>query len=129
MTGGLFGLVLLVVGVGVLVGACGSGEGPEATGTAGSERVERAATVDEQAQAVSEEVAEQAVEESAAAAEVEAVEAAQVEGSQVESEEGEDEVVALPVDVVGVHKGLRSERNMLGDPDAPVEILYYGDFT
>ena len=127
MTGGFLGLVLLVVGVGVLVGSCGSGEGPEATGTAGSERVERAATVDEQAQAVSEEVAEQVVEESAA--EVEAVEAAQVEGSQVESEEGEDEVVALPVDAVGVHKGLRSERNMLGDPNAPVEILYYGDFT
>ena len=35
----------------------------------------------------------------------------------------------LPTDAVGEHKGLRSQRNLLGEPDAPVRITYYGDFT
>ena len=36
---------------------------------------------------------------------------------------------SLPADAVGEHKGLRSQRNLLGEPDAPVRITYYGDFT
>ena len=46
-----------------------------------------------------------------------------------EEEPQEQQVVELPTEIVGVHKGVRSERNVLGEPDATVEIRYYGDFT
>ena len=109
---------LLVVGsIGV---ACGSGEEAEPTGTATSQRIERQATVSEeqavqQAQGTTDEQVEQEVQQ-----------ARQVE--QVEQPE-EQQVVELPPEIVGEHKGVRSERNVLGEPDAPVEIRYYGDFT
>ena len=35
----------------------------------------------------------------------------------------------MPQDDIGEHKGVRAQRNVLGEPDAPVLIEYYGDFT
>lgn len=41
----------------------------------------------------------------------------------------EQQAINLPPDEIGEHKGVRSQRNLLGEPDAPVLIEYYGDFT
>lgn len=91
---------------GLLAAACGSGgeDQPVATGTATSERAERQATVSRQQQPTR-----------------------QVQQQQQTATE--QQVVELPADIIGVHKGVRSERNILGEPDAPVEIRYFGDFT
>ncbi len=110
-------LLIAVLSVGLIAVACGSGSEPEGTGTASSERAEREATVSEQqdqgeAERVPEQVGEQA--------------------GQVPDQvgDGEDQAVdALPVDAVGEHKGVRSEGNVLGEPDAPVLIEHFGDFT
>lgn len=107
-------LIAALLIVGSIAVACGSGEEAEPTGTATSQRIEREATVSEeqavqQAQGTTDEQVEQEVE-------------------QVEQPE-EQQVVELPPEIVGEHKGVRSERNVLGEPDAPVEIRYYGDFT
>lgn len=111
---------LLVVGsIGV---ACGSGGETQPTGTATSERVERQATVAQQQQqaAPASEVEGQDQEEAAEP---------QQQITAPEEEPQEQQVVELPTEIVGVHKGVRSERNVLGEPDATVEIRYYGDFT
>lgn len=103
---------LLVVGL-VLVGCGSGGEAPEVTGTEMSERVARQATV------LQEEEAEESVEPAEK----------QDEPAEESEDSGDQEVVELPAEIVGEHKGVRSERNVLGEPDAPVEIRYYGDFT
>ncbi len=110
-------LLISLAAVGLFLVACGSGAERQGTGTATSERAERAATVSEQqdqgeAERVPEQVGEQA--------------------EQVPDQvgDGEDQAVdALPVDAVGEHKGVRSEGNALGEPDAPVLIEHFGDFT
>lgn len=108
-------LLVALLAVGFLFAACGSGDAPQPTETATTERAEREATVSQQQdqQVVAEEAVEEQVEE-------------QVEVEQAASEAQVDE---LPVDAVGVHKGVRSQRNMLGEPDAPVLIEHFGDFT
>ncbi len=56
----------------------------------------------------------------------------QVAQAQVVEPQAEAEVVevgSLPGEVVGVHKGVRAERHVLGAVEAAVEIRYYGDFT
>lgn len=135
-------LVVALVVVGVVLVGCGSEGEQRATGT--TERVERQETVSEQQEQASDvrEVAQEEEEESVAlqAAQEEAVSEEQSEEEQAaaaveaDEEEGEEEaeeeqVVELPAEIVGVHKGVRSERHVLGEPDAPVEIRYYGDFT
>ncbi len=106
-------LLVALLAVGFLFVACGSEDAPQPTETATTERAEREATVSQQQDQQAE-----AQEESASEAEVE-----------VEEEESEAQVDELPVDAVGVHKGVRSQRNMLGEPDAPVLIEHFGDFT
>lgn len=123
-------LIAALLVVGSIAVACGSGEEVEReTGTATSERVERQATVSEEqvvqeAQGTPE---EQVAQQSQQAGQDEAAQAEQV--SAPEEQTDEQQVVELPTEIVGEHKGVRSERNVLGEPDAPVEIRYYGDFT
>ena len=110
-------LLIVLAAVGLFLVACGSGAEPQGTGTVSSERAEREATVSEQqdqgeAERVPEQVGEQA--------------------EQVPEQVGDDEeqaVVELPAEIVGEHKGVRSEGNVLGEPDAPVLIEHFGDFT
>ena len=113
--------------------ACGSGdEADPVTGTPASERAERQATVEVQAVQVNQQVqpaqqARQVQQEQQqtgdATEQTPQVQQAQDDGQETEA------VDELPAEIVGVHKGLRSERNVLGEPDAPVEIRYFGDFT
>jgi hypothetical protein len=106
-------IVLLLVSV-FFLASCGSGgDSPQSTGTETSQRAERQATVSQQqTQSVPEEQDTSSI----------------AEEQQVEDSE-DQQVVELPPELVGEHKGLRSERHVLGDPDAPIEIRYYGDFT
>ena len=135
-------VLIALVGLALFSVACGSGDStpqPSATETETSQRADRQATVLEQQQQqeaaipVADDQADQQADDQAddqAEAEQQAEQAAaeqQVEAPQETSDD--QQVVALPEDVVGEHKGVRSERNVLGDPDASVEILYYGDFT
>jgi len=106
--------------VGLVMVACGSGGEEQPTGTAASERVERQATVAQQRQeALDAEVEEQPVDEAEP----------QQQTAASEEEPQEQQVVELPTEIVGEHKGVRSERHVLGQRDAPVEIRYYGEFT
>ncbi len=126
--------------LGVLLVACGSGDdAPQPTGTATSERVERQATVAQQQQETSVQhespepesdqqvqQAQQAVQAQQTAERVEPSQQIQEAEEELEDEPQADE---LPAEIVGLHKGVRSERHVLGEPDAPVEIRYFGDFT
>ncbi len=113
-------LVLALLGVGLLAAACGSDDGSQPTATETSAREARQPTVMEDQEAQSQALAEAEVEQVAA-------QEPQVEAQQQSSEE--QQTVELPADEVGEHKGVRSQRNVLGEPDAPVLIEYYGDFT
>lgn len=125
-------LLLVALSLVTLAAACGSGEQAQPTGTATSQRAEREATVAQQqdAQAPPETVEAEPVQQSQQAqqsvAEVEQQQQTQQAQQEVEDAEPVDE---LPAEIVGVHKGVRSERHVLGEPDAPVEIRYFGDFT
>ena len=123
-------VLIALVGLALFAVACGSGDvepQPASTETASSQRADRQATVLEQEQQQEAEVAvaddqaepEQQVEQDLAEQ--------QVEAPQETSDD--QQVVVLPEGVVGEHKGVRSERNVLGDPDAPVLIEHFGDFT
>ena len=97
-----------------LAAACGSGdETARDTATATSQRAERQATVTQQHQQPQQQQTQQVAQQEA----------------QQQAQQEAQQTVELPTDDVGVHKGLRSERNVLGEPDAPVLIEYYGDFT
>ena len=125
-------VVLLVFSV--LVAACRSGDELQPTGTETSERVEREATIAEgqvaeqqtQPTVEQQEVAE-VVEAAQQQAEDQATQSQQIE--QASEDEEEEPVDELPVEIVGVHKGVRSEGRVLGEPDAPVLIEHFGDFT
>ena len=141
-----------------LIIACGGGDNPQPTGTATSERAERQETVSQasdqdgapvqetdtpsptaqSSQSAQPEQSTQAAQSSDSAPSDSSTDAdsqpqddaaAEQAQSTSDAEPDEEQAVATPVDVVGEHKGLRSERNVLGDPDASVEIRYYGDFT
>ena len=121
-------LLIVLAAVGLFLVACGSGAEPQGTGTATSERAEREATVSEQqdqgeAERVPEQVGEQGEQVPEQVGE---------QAEQVPDQVGDDEeqaVVELPAEIVGEHKGVRSEGNVLGEPDAPVLIEHFGDFT
>ena len=130
-------LLLVPLTLVLLAVACGSGDEAQPGATAASEREERQATVAQQQEAAVQEDAEaleagqetqpvQQVQQQQSAVEVEQQQ--QIQPTQ-EDTEGEEQVDELPSEIVGVHKGVRSERNVLGEPDAPVEIRYFGDFT
>jgi chemotaxis methyl-accepting protein methylase len=123
-------LLIVLLSIGLFAIACGSGEEPQPTGTATSERAEREATVGQEAQEEDSAVAEQASE---TAAEEEAAEQiAEQVAEQVAEQAGDGEeqaVVELPAEIVGEHKGVRSAGRVLGEPDAPVLIEHFGDFT
>lgn len=131
-------LPLVLLTLAFLLAACGSGDEAQPTGTATSERAERQATVAEQQEAAVQEEAEavEAVQEDQPIQQTQqqqqsAVEVEQQQRIQPTQEDAEDEEQAdqLPAEIVAVHKGVRSERHVLGEPDAPVEIRYFGDFT
>ncbi len=132
-------LLIVLAAVGLFLVACGSGAEPQGTGTATSERAEREATVSEQQdQGEAERVPEQVGEQAERVPEQVGEQAEQVpdqvgkQAEQVPDQVGDDEeqaVVELPAEIVGEHKGVRSEGNVLGEPDAPVLIEHFGDFT
>jgi len=86
----------------------------------------------EQTDAQSSQTTQQSAEQPAASAASESTVQPEAEQTQIEVEQEDIEgtpVIELTPDIIGEHKGVRSERNVLGNPDAPVEIRYYGDFT
>ncbi len=97
-------LVAMVVGIGLLVSACGSGGdagdqgGESATGTERSERAERQASIMQQ----------QADDSSEEKPELAATELGEID--------------------FGHRQGLPFVRNVIGDPEAPVLIIEYSDF-
>ena len=146
-------VILFLIAVGLIAVACGGDSDPQPTGTAASQRVERQATVSEQtqqeagtqqsqptqeaqaAQAQPSSQPDQAAAQDQPTAEQEESDSDPTQDEQLTIQEDEppqledEQAVVMPEDIVGEHKGLRSERNVLGDPDAPVEIRYFGDFT
>ncbi len=125
-------LLVIALALGLIVSACGSGDELQPTATETSQRAQRQATALEQEEPQLEAVAE--VDEPTASAQPD--EQAQAEQAQTDQQidapqddNADQQVVVLPEEIVGEHKGIRSERHVLGDPDSPVEILYYGDFT
>ena len=110
--------------LGALLAACGSGGAPGddqaqpvSTETPRSERVEREASIMQQQQ--------QAPEASG-----------ETEEASADTTEEEDEIPASSAAMVeqvgeidfGHRKGLPFNRNVVGDPDAPVVIVEYSDF-
>ena len=146
-------VILFLIAVGLIAVACGGDSDPQPTGTAASQRVERQATVSEQpqqeagtqqsqpaqelqtTQAQPSSQPDQAAAQDQPTSEQEESDSDPTQDEQPTIQEDEppqledEQAVAMPEDIVGEHKGLRSERNVLGDPDAPVEIRYFGDFT
>ena len=116
------GLLACVLGLALLLSACGSGGGaqqqhgqPLSTETPRSERAPRQATIMQQ----------QHQEQVPAAAD----QPAQSEQLDPSSEEPpqQESIVASRIDF-GHRKGLAFNRNVIGDPDAPVLIVEYSDF-
>lgn len=132
-------LLLLLLALGLVLVACGSGDDlqPGATGTATSERAARDATVAQQRQQSQDQVqpGRTAIEaqDSAGAAQTQAADDSapvdQVDQIATDAEAEDSQADVLPIEIVGEHKGVRSVRNVLGAPAALVEIRYYGDFT
>lgn len=127
-------LLVAVIGAGLLALACGSGEDVQPSGTEISPREARQATVMQAQQTTAQDEAE-SVNEQVTAEEPQAETEEQQPAGQEQpqgQDQGQDqdqEAIEPPVDHVGEHKGVRSQRNVLGEPDAPVLIEYYGDFT
>ena len=135
-----FVLIGLVVAVTLIGAACGSDEPLAPGGTEITERADRQATVvaaQQQAQQQAQQ-AQQAAPEAAAEAEA----PQQAEQQQAESEapgDVEDDstdtitldetvIEAIVARLAGHRAGLPVERSAIGDPDAPVVIVEYGDF-
>lgn len=129
-------LLALLLVVGLAAVGCGSGDGaPQSSGTETSQRIERQATVSEQ-QAEQETVEAEPVQQAQQNEQVEQTQQPMQNTERPQQiQEAEDDVEdepqadELPVEIVGVHKGVRSEGRMLGEPDAPVLIEHFGDFT
>ncbi len=118
-------LAALVLGLGLVAAACGTGGAPVdqqgepvSTETPRSERAEREATIMQQQQ--SQEQMQQLMQQQ---------DEAQVEQAEAPSEEapiaGVTEVGEIDF---GHRQGLPYLRNSVGDPDAPVVIVEYSDF-
>lgn len=142
-TGVLLGGLLWLA---ALLAACGGGEAPEAVGTPAGERSERAGQTAAVAQGEARQVEAGQASQTGAA---ESASAAQAQSEAV-TEEGESEAEAVAVEIedeseetitfeeelvervaatLAAHRaGLAVERNALGDPNAPVLVVEYGDF-
>ena len=135
-----FVLIGLVVAVTLIGAACGSDEPLAPGGTEITERADRQATVvaaQQQAQQQAQQ-AQQAAPE--AAAEAEAPQQAQQQQAESEApgdvEDDSTDTITLDETVIeaivarlaGHRAGLPVERSAIGDPDAPVVIVEYGDF-
>lgn len=148
-TGVLLGGLLWLA---ALLAACGGGEALEAVGTPAGERAERAGQTttvaqgeaqqdrDEQGEAaqgrevpsgpVNVDTAERAEAEAAAGeGESQTAVEAEVEDESGETITFEEELVERVAAALAAHRaGLAVERNVLGDPNAPVLVVEYGDF-
>lgn len=113
--------------------ACGSADDAQPTATQTSERVERQATVSQQQQLQQEAVQAPPTRQSQQVEQTQQPTQATEQPQQIQQpeEQVEDEPQAdqLPAQIVGLHKGVRSQANTLGDPDAPILIEHFGDFT
>lgn len=114
-------LLVAVIGAGLLASACGSGDDVQPSDTATSPRETRQATVMQDQQTTAQDGAE-SVDEQVTAQELQTQ-------TEEQPQDQDQQAIELPVDNVGEHKGVRSQRNVLGEPDAPVLLEYYGDFT
>ena len=140
-----FVLMGLVVTVTLIGAACGSDEPLAPGGTEITERAERQATVvaaQQQAQQQAQQVEAEAPAEQQAAPEqaAEAETSQQAEQQQAEApgdvEDDSTDTITLDETVIeaivarlaGHRAGLPVERSAIGDPDAPVVIVEYGDF-
>ena len=135
-----FVLMGLVVAVTLIGAACGSDEPLAPGGTEITERAERQATVvaaQQQAQQQTQQIEGEAPAEQQAApeaaAEAEAPQQAEAPGD-VEDDSTDtitlDETVieAIVARLAEHREGVAVERSAIGDPDAPVVIVEYGDF-
>ena len=111
-------LVVLAVGLGLAV-ACGAGGAPVdrdgepvSTETPRSERTEREATIMQQQEGQT----------------VEQVPVQVGEQERGGEQDAEEQAVAAGEIDFGHRKGLPFNRNVVGDPDAPVVIVEYSDF-
>ena len=131
---------MLLTAVALLAAAaCSGGDAPSATGTPSGEREQRAAAEQVGAQAepaVAQAQQEQVVEveqEQVApveqAAQAEEVVEAEFEDESEQTITFDEQAVERAVAALAAHRaGLNVERNVLGDPAAPVLIVEYGDF-
>ena len=141
-----FVLMGLVVAVTLIGAACGSDEPLAPGGTEITERAERQATVvaaQQQAQQQAQQVEGEAPAEQQAAPE----QAAEAEASQQAQQQAESEapgdveddstdtitldetvIEAIVARLAEHREGVAVERSAIGDPDAPVVIVEYGDF-
>ena len=115
------GLLACVLGLALLLSACGSGGGAQqqhgqspSTETPRSERAPRQATIMQQQQ------------EQAPAAADQPTQSEQLDPASEEPPQQES-IVGSQIDF-GHRKGLAFNRNVIGDPDAPVLIVEYSDF-
>ena len=114
------GLLACVLGLALLLSACGSGGGAQqqhgqslSNETPRSERAPRQATIMQQ-------------QEQAPAAADQPAQSEQLDPSS-EEPPGQESIVGSQIDF-GHRKGLAFNRNVVGDPDAPVLIVEYSDF-
>ena len=131
---------MLLAAVGLLAAACSGGDAPSATGTPSGEREQRAAAAEQVgaqaepavAQAQQEQVVEVEQEQAAPveqAAQAEEVVEAEFEDESEQTITFDEQAVERAVAALAAHRaGLEVERNVLGDPAAPVLIVEYGDF-
>ena len=127
---------MLLAAVGLLAAACSGGDAPSATGTPSGEREQRAAAAQVEAQAEpaaaqaqQEQVVEVEQEQVAQAEEAEEVVEAEFEDESEQTITFDEQAVERAVAALAAHRaGLEVERNVLGDPAAPVLIVEYGDF-
>ena len=140
-----FVLFCLVVALTLIAAACGSDEPPAPGGTEITERAERQATVvaaQQQAQQQAQQVEAEAPAEQQAAPEAGAEAEAPQQAVQQQAEAPGDveddstDTITLDETVIEVivarlaehREGVAVERSAIGDPDAPVVIVEYGDF-
>ena len=113
--------------------ACGSADDSQPTATETAQRIQRQATVAQQQQLQQDTVQTPPTQQLQQVEQTQQPTQATEQPQQIQQpeEQVEDEPQAdqLPAQIVGLHKGVRSQANTLGDPDAPILIEHFGDFT
>ena len=139
-------LILLSALLGLSAAACSSGGPPNPSGTPNSARAERQTTIEQQveqqqaqqqqsAEAPAQEVQAEAGEPRAAeteTADAPAAEPAVEDQSEqtitIDEQVDEQLIERIAAGLAAQRAGLPVQRNALGDPEAPVLIVEYGDF-